>query len=408
MRDPAVVVSELARAREPELAGLSAELAGLFRDQMPALPADEQVSALMATSTLANLQAVHDVLVHAIPPADASLPVAAAAYARRLAQRDVPLDLLLRAYRVGEERFVQWWLDGPGVATLDARTLLATTRLVTGTVAAYIDRVCADLAELHHAEQTRWRRGADAARTARVRSVLEDETTDPAAAQAATGLRMGCWHTAAVLWTRPGVPEAHRALAHAAAALAPAGGDAERPLQVAADTHTVWAWVSGPAPVHPDPSRVAAAAGPGLRVALGEPGRGLEGFRASHREALRARAVAEIGGDGPVVGFGEVALAALLAEDLDALRTWVQRVLGDLARDDEACARLRATVRELLAGPGGPAEAAARLHVHRNTVRYRQRRAEELRGVPLHTGALDVAVALEMCRRLGPGVLCAP
>ena len=89
------------------------------------------------------------------------------------------------------------------------------------------------------------------------------------------------------------------------------------------------------------------------------------------------------------------------------LRTWVRRVLGDLAEDDEGTARLRQTVRALLSCGGSYTAAAALLHVHKNTVHYRVQRAEELRGLPIAEGRLDVEVALLACELLGPRVLSA-
>jgi hypothetical protein len=78
-----------------------------------------------------------------------------------------------------------------------------------------------------------------------------------------------------------------------------------------------------------------------------------------------------------------VALAGLLVDRRDAVRLWVQRMLGELARDDERIALLRHTVQVLLEANGSYTEAAARMHVHKNTVLYRLRKAEELLGRPV-------------------------
>ncbi|KAB2592005.1 helix-turn-helix domain-containing protein [Streptomyces arboris] len=53
-------------------------------------------------------------------------------------------------------------------------------------------------------------------------------------------------------------------------------------------------------------------------------------------------------------------------------------------------------------GAGHP---AGRLHLRRNTVRYRVQRAVELRGRPIDKDRLELEIALGACRRLGRAVL---
>jgi DNA-binding PucR family transcriptional regulator len=48
------------------------------------------------------------------------------------------------------------------------------------------------------------------------------------------------------------------------------------------------------------------------------------------------------------------------------------------------------------------------MHLHKNTIQYRVRKAEEARGRPLADGRLDVEVALLACRLLGSTVLRPP
>ena len=184
------------------------------------------------------------------------------------------------------------------------------------------------------------------------------------------------------------------------------------PLTVSADTSTVWAWMSSPERPDLDLDRLAfrLADHPGLRIALGEPGTGLAGFRTSHEEALRAQQVGEIEAQPgqQLYPHAQVALAGLLVDRREAVRRWVHRTLGELARDDEGMARLRRTVQVLLEANGSYTEAAARMHVHKNTVLYRLRKAEELLGRPVTDDRLRIEVALLACDQLaattpGPG-----
>ena len=95
-----------------------------------------------------------------------------------------------------------------------------------------------------------------------------------------------------------------------------------------------------------------------------------------------------------MVAFDDVAVAALLTDRSDDLQGWIGRVLGALAADDPGARQLRDTVRVFLDCDGSYTQAAARLHLHKNTVHYRVRKAEELRGRPLADDRLDVEVAL--------------
>jgi len=203
------------------------------------------------------------------------------------------------------------------------------------------------------------------------------------------------------------VPDAERHLRTATRLLGEAAG--REPLTMLADDHTVWAWLSSAGRLTVDVERLTTelAESPAVHLALGELDSGLAGFRSSHRAALRARAVAEaaLGAAPSVIEFQNVAIAALMSDNLEDLRRWVTRTLGELARDDEAVARLRETVRVFLQCGGSYTDAAARLHMHKNTVNYRARKAEELIGHPLSECRLDVEVALLITDLLGSRVI---
>ena len=171
------------------------------------------------------------------------------------------------------------------------------------------------------------------------------------------------------------------------------------PLTMLADERTLCVWVTHPVSCELDVALLRkglASAPDGLRIALGAQGSGLAGFRISLREAIRARKVAETAEDPDltVVAFDDVAVAALLTDRSDDLQGWIGRVLGALAADDPGARQLRDTVRVFLDCDGSYTQAAARLHLHKNTVHYRVRKAEELRGRPLSGDRLDVEVAL--------------
>ena len=399
------MVATAARQFGDQLNELAHELEGIFLEQIPEVRGDEAIQELMVASTAANLLVMFDALQHGIEVHQLEVPAAAAAYAQRFAQRGLPLEALLRAYRLGDHRFIQWFL---GALSEQARTpaeLRAAADEVVAFTVAYIDRISEALIDIYAEERRLWSQRTDAARAAQVRAVLHDQAMDESTAEIMTGHAMSPWHVGLVAWVDADHPDAERIIERATSVLRRA--EERSPLVVPTDVHTLWSWVSWPSSdVDLGVIDRVVEQCPEVTIAVGEPAAGLEGFRATHREALRARNVAETAQPhATITRFGEVRLSALLAENLDDLRAWVARTLGELARDDEDTARLRETVRTYLETGGSATETAERLHVHRNTVRYRLQKAEEVRGRPLDDDRVGVEVSLITCDQLGASVL---
>src|SRR5438105_1144562 len=60
------VVAQVARELDAQVPALTAELAALFLEQIPAFQGDEAVRELMAASTSSNLSTIFDVLLHGL------------------------------------------------------------------------------------------------------------------------------------------------------------------------------------------------------------------------------------------------------------------------------------------------------------------------------------------------------
>ncbi|HTF49668.1 MAG TPA: helix-turn-helix domain-containing protein [Pseudonocardia sp.] len=396
----AALAGEVARRIAARLADLAPEMTTMFVDTIPEFHHDQAVQRLMVASTTSNLSAVVDMLMLGISLEDIVVPPAAAMYARRFAQHDLSLEALLRAYRLGEHMFLQWAIEDLRRQALPADDALAVTGHVALVLNGYIDRVIEGLIDIYQSERQRWHERSDAAHAAQVRAVLAAEELTTSAAEQMLGLALRGWHTAAVAWVHP--DDAAAQLGAVDLLLTEASG--RTPMTVYADASTIWAWMFSPSRPSVDVDRLAAQLTKHgqLRIALGEPGTGLAGFRSSHEEALRARQVAEIDArpTQQLYPHAQIALAGLLIDRRDAVRLWVQRTLGELAREDKAMARLRHTVQVLLEANGSYTEAAARMHVHKNTVLYRVRKAEELLGRPVTEDRLPIQVALLACDQL--------
>jgi hypothetical protein len=139
------------------------------------------------------------------------------------------------------------------------------------------------------------------------------------------------------------------------------------------------------------------ASGP---VGISAPYPSLDQTPAAVRQARLARASATPGSH-EIVRYEQVPIAILLASAPEAAAMVVQAILGPvLALPAPERDVLLDTLRMWFAEQGATSVAAGKLHVHRNTVRYRLRRLEELTGRSLSqpTGSAELHLALEAVR----------
>ncbi|MEU9048215.1 helix-turn-helix domain-containing protein [Kitasatospora sp. NPDC048343] len=201
--------------------------------------------------------------------------------------------------------------------------------------------------------------------------------------------RMARWHVGLVLWIDD--PLQVDALDEAIAAVrsAAAGRSA---LVARAGATSRWIWLSGSG--IPDLHHVekAMATADEVRAAVGKPGRGLEGFRSSHQDALAAQAlVIRLGSDRRFTAYADVELIDALTKDRAGARRFVIGTLGPLA---EADIPLRRALLTYLQCGFNTTRAAANLYAHRNTVERRVSRANELSAVKVEDNPTHVAAAL--------------
>jgi DNA-binding PucR family transcriptional regulator len=403
---------ENASAASAALAPREAEMAGdiyqLIVREIPQLGRDQRIQAVLEASVAENVATMLHVLQHGIDLEKVHAPAAAEEYARRLAQRGAPVAALLRAYRIGSARFQDWCLQELGRHTGDAAAVSAAGMRIAGVSNAYIDLVSEEVVSAYEGEKENWLRNQSVARAARIRALLRNEQVDVAASEAILGYRLRQHHLGVVAWTTETSAggDALTLLERATAEVAAGAGCGGRPIFVPQDEFGAWAWLplgSRRDFVRPDMN----AGAPPVRFAFGEPGPGVTGFRRTHQQALSAQAVALAAGKAgpPVTSFGEVAPLALMSGSLELLRAWVIETLGPLAGDDDHNARLRDTLRIFLEENGSYKATAERLTLHKNTVQYRVRKAEESLTHPIAQDRLRVELALLAAQWLGAAVL---
>jgi DNA-binding PucR family transcriptional regulator len=367
---------------------------------------------LLEASVAENVSTMLHILQHGIDLERVRAPAAAEEYARRLAQHGVPVAALLRAYRIGSARFEEWCLAELGRRTDSASVVSATGMRVAGTLNAYIDRVSEEVLGAYESEKDKWLRNQSAARAARVRALLRDEQPDVAASEAILGYRLRQYHLGVVTWIT-GAPAGGGTLGlleRATGEVAAQAGCDGRLMFVPQDESSAWAWLpmGGRRDVSlADVSVKGIGCGERIRFAFGEPALGVAGFRRTHQQAVSAQAVALAAGPAapPVTAFAEVAPLALMSGSLELLRAWVAETLGPLAHDDENSARLRDTLRIFLQENLSYKATAERMVLHKNTVQYRVRKAEESLQHPVAQDRLLIELALLATQRLGATVL---
>jgi hypothetical protein len=398
------VVPELAAELLAETPELARGMADHLYATIPELAATEDGELMtdLLTSAEANLRQVLWVLKSGAGVDEVRMPPEAAAFMRANVRRGIPLPAELRAYRLGHAWLWDRWARALQERIADPDELIAAQETSSACIFAYVDRVSDELVEEYGTERERMMRGAAQLRAETVRAILAREPLDEETLPGRLGYDVRRTHVA--MRVSSGTSEIRgleRAALEAAAALAPG-----EPLVVPSGAASLDVWAGAYEPL--DTRALERYEPPqGVRVAFGRPGRGLDGFRRSHREAVQAARVASLAGseDGAVVDYAQVELVSLLACDLPRARAFVASRLGPLAAPGEPTQRLRETLRVFLAMGGRSARAAKELYVHQNTVAYRIKRAEELLGRRVTEDPVELICALALADTLGPAVL---
>lgn len=244
------------------------------------------------------------------------------------------------------------------------------------------------VATLHETSLAAAMGNADAEAIALIQMIASGTPVSEDLAERRLRYRMGRWHVGLVLWVDD--PGQQDCLEEATAALR--SPDASRSTLVArASATSRWIWLSGAdvPDLHPAEKILADNE---VRVSAGRPGRGLDGFRSSHQDALSAQAlIVRLGSDRRFTAYADVELIDALTKDRDSARRFVVNTLGPLAEADPA---LRQALLTYVQCGFNTTRAAANLYAHRNTVERRVSRANELSVVKVENNPTHVAAAL--------------
>jgi hypothetical protein len=309
-----------------------------------------------------------------VPP-----PPLSAEQAWRAARNGVSLDTVLRRYAAGDRMLGEFIMEEAQHFPSQAlRQILRAQGL-------QVDRLMAFVATEYMHELERMRRSPTQRRAEQVERLLAG---DGLVDVSELNYDFDAWHLSLVV--RGAEPEgAARRLA--------ADLDCQI-LIVPRGSRTVWAWLGGQrhlsyAEVE---DRVATAMPEDVSLAVGEPRRGVDGWRLTHHEAQAALQVMLRTAQRLTRGSDVVLLAAVLRDESLA-RSLIESYLTPLDDNGDFGLVLRETLRAYFATGLNAAATAAALGVDRHTVQRRLRKAEEAldRLLPDCHAALKVALDLE-------------
>ncbi|GGA66421.1 hypothetical protein GCM10011490_16350 [Pseudoclavibacter endophyticus] len=135
---------------------------------------------------------------------------------------------------------------------------------------------------------------------------------------------------------------------------------------------------------------------PGVRLAVGSAGRGVDGFRESYHAAEQTATLRHWPTPYDVVIADDVAHLTMLLADPDAAWRFVRRELRALAGAETRIAEIRETVRLYLSGGNSRIAVAKALHLAPNTIAYRVGQAGELLGRSVGDRPTQVLLALQL------------
>jgi hypothetical protein len=308
-----------------------------------------------------------------------AIPPAAAAQARRAARSGVGLDTVLRRYAAGDRLVGEIIMDEAGRFPNEA------LRQVLRTQSPHVDRLMASVASEYMAELELMRRSPAQRVAERVKRLLAGDAPFDA-----EGLdyEFEAWHLGLVV-TGARADVAARTLA---------AGVNREPLVVKRGDDSVWVWLGGREPLEVSEVQRYLAAGVlgDVTLAVGEPRRGVDGWRLTHQEAQAAQQVM-LHHSQPLTQASSVILLAAVLRDEPLARSLRETYLTPLDEHGDSGLVLRETLRAYFAAGFNAATAAAALEIDRHTVQRRLRKVEEALGrlLPSCHAELEVALRLE-------------
>ncbi len=309
--------------------------------------------------------------------------------AQELTRQGIP-EVLMGMARSTQSTFSSIWMRTMFRLTSDPRLLEELLHISSRLISSYFDSSMRNLARIIDDERSLMEKATHVDRRYVLTRLLDGRTTDVALARRQLNYDIGMFHQAGIIWSL--APDAQlRQLEEMALAASKRQSERE-PLIVLAGPATLWFWFHASSPLLPSRLDDLARQHPGIQLALGSTGKGLDGFRRSHLEALTTqRVMSSVAGDARIASFDQVHLVSLINQESSAASYFINSTLGRLCKEP---AELQRSLYVFLAEGCNLTKAAAVLGTHRNTLLRRLERAESLLPFGLDEHRIQVGAAL--------------
>ncbi len=309
----------------------------------------------------------------------APIPPVAVEQAKRAARLGVSLETVLSRYLMGYKLLGEY-ITREVENFSSKRGVLAHVNSVQ---ASLLERIVASIIGEYGRESKRSESSGEQHRAECVRQLLAGGIVD----SSELDYELDCWHLG-IIANGKGAGQ----LVHGIAV-----GLGRRLLSVPRSEKTVWAWIGGQRIcTASEIERVLSGRWPKeVSLVIGEPAKGIQGWRLTHQQAHAALRVA-LRKPERLTRYADVALmAAVLQDDLLA-RSLIDIYLSPLALQTGTGDTWRQTLRAYFDAAQNVSRTAAKLHVTRQTVENRLNAIEAVLGRPRQAWLVELAIALRM------------
>ena len=194
-------VAEIATRLHERLAAAAADIRQFLDDQIPELQRDERILELLGASIEGNVDTMLRALRYDIAVERVEAPTVALEYARRLAQHGVPVNALVRAYRLGQRRMTELIFAELHATDMPEAMRVGVIEAMTSAIFEYIDWMSQQVVVIYEDERERWLENQNSLRGVRVREILSaTKPIDVDAATASIRYPLQWYHLGVVMW----------------------------------------------------------------------------------------------------------------------------------------------------------------------------------------------------------------